>query len=74
MFSTCIRYPLQSTTSSPVVFVQYLAAMAIVEGIKSYDRGYKDLPVKLKWPNDICIKNFTFTADSANLYRCVESC
>jgi biotin--protein ligase len=36
------------------VFIQYLAAIAIVEGIQSYDRGYKDLPVKLKWPNDIC--------------------
>ena len=48
MFSTCIRHPMQSATSSPVVFVQYLAAMAIVEGVKSYDRGYKDLPVKIK--------------------------
>ena len=39
---------------APVVFVQYLAAMAIVEGIKSYDNGYRNLPIKLKWPNDIC--------------------
>ena len=28
--------------------------MAIVNGIKSYDGVfYKDIPVKLKWPNDI---------------------
>jgi biotin--protein ligase len=41
-------------TQAPVVFVQYIAAMAVVEGIKSYDTGYRDVPVKLKWPNDIC--------------------
>lgn len=39
--------------TAPVVFVQYLAAIAIVEGIKSYEPGYADVPVKLKWPNDI---------------------
>lgn len=39
--------------TAPVVFVQYLAAMAIVEGIQSYDRGYGETPIKLKWPNDI---------------------
>ncbi|KAI9715170.1 MAG: hypothetical protein M1812_006149 [Candelaria pacifica] len=54
MFSTCIRHPMEKMNSAPVVFVQYLAAMAIVDGIKSYDTGYKDVPVKLKWPNDIC--------------------
>ncbi len=39
---------------APVVFLQYLAALAIVEGIKTYDRGYEHMPVRLKWPNDIC--------------------
>lgn len=39
---------------APVVFLQYLAALAIVEGIKTYDRGYERVPVRLKWPNDIC--------------------
>lgn len=41
--------------SAPVVFVQYLVALAIVDGIKSYDDAgsYADVPVKLKWPNDI---------------------
>jgi biotin--protein ligase len=33
--------------------VQYLAAVAIVEAIQSYGPGYGDMPVKLKWPNDI---------------------
>ena len=54
MFSTVIRHPMSQMKTAPVVFVQYLAAMAIVNGIKSYDgRAYQDMPIKLKWPNDI---------------------
>lgn len=54
MFSTIIRHPMSSMSSAPVVFVQYLAAMAIVEGIKSYSgKTYARIPIKLKWPNDI---------------------
>lgn len=54
MFSTVIRHPMAQMQSAPVVFVQYLAAMAIVNGIKSYDGTlYKETPIKLKWPNDI---------------------
>lgn len=40
--------------SHPIVFFQYLAAIATVEAIQSYDEGYEAMPVKLKWPNDIC--------------------
>lgn len=40
--------------SAPVVFLQYLSAMAVVRGIKNYAKGYEKIPVKLKWPNDIC--------------------
>lgn len=54
MFSVVIRHPMTHLSSAPVVFIQYLAAMAIVSGIKTYDGStYKNLPVKLKWPNDI---------------------
>lgn len=55
MFSTVIRHPLALSNSAPVVFIQYLAALAIVSGIQKYDRGnsYQSLPIKLKWPNDI---------------------
>ncbi|KAL1967064.1 hypothetical protein VTN77DRAFT_3588 [Rasamsonia byssochlamydoides] len=53
IFSTVIRHPVEKMESAPVVFIQYLAAMAVVKGIKSYDKGYADLPVKLKWPNDV---------------------
>lgn len=48
-----MRHPLALSTSAPVVFIQYLAALAIVAGIQSYDKGYAALPVRLKWPNDI---------------------
>ena len=53
MFSTVLRHGLALSNTAPVVFIQYLAALAIVAGIRSYDRGYDKLPVKLKWPNDI---------------------
>lgn len=59
LFSTVINHPAHLAPSRPVVFVQYLAALAIVEAVRSYDGGggsnsaYSDLPVKLKWPNDV---------------------
>lgn len=54
MFSTVVRHPMEKMQSAPVVFIQYLAAMAVVQGIKSYDKGFEEMPVKMKWPNDIC--------------------
>ncbi|KAK5177926.1 biotin holocarboxylase synthetase, partial [Cryomyces antarcticus] len=53
MFSTVLKHPLSLTATAPVIFIQYLAALAIVEGITTYDTGYENFPVKLKWPNDI---------------------
>jgi biotin--protein ligase len=53
MMSIVLHHSFQLTQSAPVIFVQYLAALAIVRGIKSYAPGYDQLPVKLKWPNDI---------------------
>jgi biotin---protein ligase len=58
MFSTVIRHPMSLMQHAPVVFVQYLAALAVVEGVKSYDRDlYKNVPIRLKWPNDIYALN-----------------
>jgi biotin--protein ligase len=51
--STVINHPAHYAASRPIVFVQYLAAVAIVEAIQSYDHGYGNMPIKLKWPNDI---------------------
>jgi biotin--protein ligase len=45
---------MEKMQSAPVVFIQYLAAMAVVQGVKSYDKGFDKLPIKLKWPNDVC--------------------
>ncbi|KAH1360948.1 hypothetical protein KXX16_001212, partial [Aspergillus fumigatus] len=53
IFSTVVRHPVEKIQSAPVVFLQYLAAMAVVRGIKSYDVGFENMPVKLKWPNDV---------------------
>lgn len=54
MFSTVIRHPMSLMTKSPAVFIQYLGAMAVVQGIQTYDGvKYRDFPIKLKWPNDI---------------------
>ncbi|KAH9988832.1 biotin-protein ligase [Xylariaceae sp. FL0662B] len=53
IMSTVINHPAHLAPSRPIVFIQYLAALAIVEAVKSYDRGYDEVPVKLKWPNDI---------------------
>jgi biotin--protein ligase len=54
-----MKHPMELSNTAPVVFIQYLMAIAIVEGIHSYEKGYQDVPVKLKWPNDIC-KFFEF--------------
>lgn len=41
--------------------------MAVVKGIKSYDRGYENLPVKMKWPNDVCKCQFS-SLETNNAY------
>lgn len=63
-FSTVLRMPLHNDYGlpSPMVFVQYLAAIAIVESIRTYARvslGIADFPVYIKWPNDVYILNTT---------------
>ncbi|KAG6161043.1 hypothetical protein E4U37_000026 [Claviceps purpurea] len=64
MFSTIINHPAYLAASRPVVFIQYIAAIAIVEAIQSYGAGYENLPVKLKWPNDIYALDPTKPASS----------
>ncbi|KAK5128510.1 hypothetical protein LTR85_003179 [Meristemomyces frigidus] len=66
MFSTVMRHSLSLSSTAPVVFIQYLAALAIVAGIHGYDRGgYDKLPIKLKWPNDIYALDPTAAAAAA---------
>jgi biotin--protein ligase len=53
MFSTVIHHSFSLTQNAPVIFVQYIAALAVAQGIKTYAPGYENVSVKLKWPNDI---------------------
>ncbi|KAL6711253.1 biotin holocarboxylase synthetase [Coniothyrium glycines] len=53
MFSTVLHHSFTLSQTAPVIFIQYLSALAIVKGIKEYAPGYEKIPVKLKWPNDI---------------------
>ncbi|KAJ1915134.1 biotin holocarboxylase synthetase [Mycoemilia scoparia] len=53
-FTTLIRHPISPTHS--VVFIQYLMGLAVVEAVRSRP-GYEQVPLRLKWPNDIYAKN-----------------
>ncbi|KAK9468968.1 biotin-protein ligase [Lipomyces arxii] len=64
-FSIVIRHPLAIQTLAPLVFVQYIASLAIVEAIHHYGPGYEELEVRLKWPNDIYARNPDYTAAKA---------
>lgn len=66
MFSTVLRHPLALSPSAPVVFVQYLAALAVVRAIHTYDAGYDRLPIRLKWPNDIYARDPSSPANADN--------
>lgn len=51
-----LRHSVALSATAPVVFIQYVAAMATVHAVHTYEPGntaYSKLPVKLKWPNDI---------------------
>ncbi|KAF8979116.1 biotin holocarboxylase synthetase [Entomortierella lignicola] len=50
-FSMVLRHPVQARHAS-AVFVQYLVALAVVESVCTLP-GYEDIPLRLKWPNDI---------------------
>ncbi|KAG0241420.1 biotin holocarboxylase synthetase [Actinomortierella wolfii] len=50
-FSMVLRHPVSARHAS-AVFVQYLVALAVVEAVRSRP-GYEDIPMRLKWPNDI---------------------
>jgi biotin--protein ligase len=50
-FSMVLRHPIQARHAS-AVFIQYLVALAVVESVCTLP-GYEDVPLRLKWPNDI---------------------
>lgn len=50
-FSLLVRHSVR-LEHAPVVFIQYLTGLAILESIRSRT-GYEDVPLRLKWPNDL---------------------
>lgn len=63
--SGVLRIPVEQAQN--MVFVQYVVSLAIVESIRSYGPGYEQLPVRLKWPNDIYALPSMDTLDSERL-------
>jgi biotin--protein ligase len=56
-FSLVLHHKFQ-LKHAPVVFIQYLMALAVVESITKRP-GYEAVPLKLKWPNDIYLDTKT---------------
>ncbi|GME57006.1 Biotin/lipoate A/B protein ligase [Neofusicoccum parvum] len=44
MFTTVLRHSI-TLSHAPIVFIQYVAAMAVVLGVQTYEPGYAKLPV-----------------------------
>ncbi|CAK9437650.1 uncharacterized protein LODBEIA_P20280 [Lodderomyces beijingensis] len=62
--SILFRVPQSKDASSLIVTLQYLCGLALIESILGYGSsstscgkgvGYENLPVRLKWPNDIFV-------------------
>ncbi|CAX40525.1 biotin: apoprotein ligase [includes: biotin-[methylmalonyl-coa-carboxytransferase] ligase (ec 6.3.4.9); biotin-[propionyl-coa-carboxylase [atp-hydrolyzing]] ligase (ec 6.3.4.10) (holocarboxylase synthetase) (hcs); biotin-[methylcrotonoyl-coa-carboxylase] ligase (ec 6.3.4.11); biotin-[acetyl-coa-carboxylase] ligase (ec 6.3.4.15)], putative [Candida dubliniensis CD36] len=60
--SVLFKVPPSPSSSSTVVTLQYLCGLALIESILGYGShvsgqgvGYEDMPLRLKWPNDIFI-------------------
>ncbi|XP_069191950.1 microtubule-associated protein futsch isoform X5 [Procambarus clarkii] len=54
MFTSQLHIALSSNLGQHLTFLQHLAAMAIVQAVREHP-GYADIPIHLKWPNDIYI-------------------
>lgn len=52
MFSMPLLLPPESRLSHHLPLLQHIIAVAVVHGIRSQE-GYQDLPLRIKWPNDI---------------------
>ncbi len=49
------RMSMEQAQRTPIVFIQYLCSMALIEAIWHYGDGYSEIPVRIKWPNDVYI-------------------
>ncbi|KAI8984219.1 biotin-protein ligase [Mycotypha africana] len=50
--SFIIRHSAQLSMKAPVVFIQYIMALAVVDSIRER-KGYENVPLRVKWPNDV---------------------
>ena len=66
LFSIVLRHDPKPHGFASVIWFQYIAAMAVVDGVKKYRPSYDDdesqhavygdVPIYIKWPNDIYIR------------------
>ncbi|KAJ1935713.1 biotin holocarboxylase synthetase [Linderina macrospora] len=63
-FTMLLRHP-SSSKQAPVVLLQYLISLAIVESVKSQP-GYENIPLRLKWPNDLYAKHESLVDSDAS--------
>uniref|UniRef100_A0A3Q1FJU9 Biotin--protein ligase-like n=1 Tax=Acanthochromis polyacanthus TaxID=80966 RepID=A0A3Q1FJU9_9TELE len=52
MFTLRVQIELSSRLGQKIPFLQHLAALAIVEAVRTLP-GYQDINLRVKWPNDI---------------------
>ncbi|WBW70632.1 biotin-protein ligase Bpl1 [Schizosaccharomyces osmophilus] len=52
-FSFIVNVPSENFSTTPVALFQYLMALSVVNGVRNYAPGYEDIPVFIKWPNDV---------------------
>ncbi|CAN9501495.1 unnamed protein product [Ophioblennius macclurei] len=56
MFTVSVQVALSSQLGQRIPFVQHLAALAVVEAVRTLP-GYQDIDLRVKWPNDIYYSN-----------------
>ncbi|CAG8642704.1 6767_t:CDS:2, partial [Acaulospora colombiana] len=66
-FSFVMRHSVNNQSAS-VVFIQYLLSLSVVEAVRTKP-GYEDVPLRLKWPNDIYAEIFNDPSASPELVK-----
>ncbi|ODV79548.1 class II aaRS and biotin synthetase [Suhomyces tanzawaensis NRRL Y-17324] len=82
VLAASVLFKIPANTPSNVVTLQYLGGLAFVESIFGYGSeepgqavGYEDMPVKIKWPNDLYIlkpEYFNKISDKDETHSTVE--
>ncbi|XP_011695670.1 PREDICTED: biotin--protein ligase isoform X3 [Wasmannia auropunctata] len=56
MFTLQVHIPVKSNLGPYISLLQHIAAVALVSAVRSI-KGYEDIDLRIKWPNDIYIGN-----------------